>query len=152
MNLLAQISWSDGWRVPWSASLGVQFPFLTGLPICAATRYPAVTPRGKKTGEKSTTITRILSVTSVTNEETHTLCGWERDVTQLLEEEHASDCWDEIHDEVVVHHAPWIQFQPFEVVRTEVGPQLGASQNCEGQREVGSGLWDSGRTNDPVSW
>ena len=72
----------------------------------------------------------------MSSRETYTLCCGERHVPELLEEEHASHCWDQVHDEVVVHHAPRIQLQALEVVGAEIGGQLGSAENCGGQRQV----------------
>lgn len=147
MDLLAQISGSDGWKAPWAASLGDQFPFLAGQLICAVTLYPEVMPRKEQGQSPSITKKRKNCIQihkktteTITSGETYTLCSWERQVPELLEEKHACHCWDQVHDEVVVHHAPRIQLQTFEVVRAEMAFQLGATESCEGERQVRSGL------------
>lgn len=71
---------------------------------------------------------------------TYTLCSRERHVTKLLEEKDARHHWDQIHDEVVVHHTPRIQLQPFQVIRGEMCCQFRATESCDGQRRVEVGL------------
>lgn len=68
--------------------------------------------------------------------ETYTLRCWERHITELLEEEHACHRWHQVHNEVVIHHAPRIQLQTFEVIRAEVSHQLWAAENCYDERQV----------------
>lgn len=69
-------------------------------------------------------------------EETHTLGGREGHVAELLEEKDARYHWDQIHDEVIVHHAPRVQLQTFQVIRGEMSGQFGAAEGCEAQGSV----------------
>lgn len=142
MDLPAQFSGSNGWRGPWAVSLGVQFPFRAVPQICAVTLYPAVMPSNNRDNiyDNNTNLYDKETTKTITRGETYTLSSWERDFTELLEEKDACHRWDQIHDEVVVHHTPRIQLQTFEVVRGEMGCQLWATESCEGQRRVSSGL------------
>lgn len=138
MDLPAQISGSDGWTGPWAASSGAQFPFQAVPQTCAAVRCPAAKPRNHRDDQQARW--RLWFCDGVTREATYALRGWERDVPELPEEKDACHRWDQIHDEVVVHHAPRVQLQTFQVVRGEKGRQLWATEYCESQRQVGSGL------------
>lgn len=92
--------------------------------------------------------TAVNDVPSLTDKQktsqTYTLSGREGDVTELLEEKGACNGGDQIHDQVVVHHAPRIQLQAFEVVRGEQCRQLRAAEGFEGGK-VSSALKDEGK-------
>lgn len=84
--------------------------------------------------------TELKTNTTRKQRETYTLCSRERHVTELLEEKDACHHWDQIHDEVIVHHTPRIQLQPFQVVRAEMCCQFRAPESCGSQRRVDGGL------------
>lgn len=125
-----------------SCELGSSISFSSWSTVLCCNPIPSSNAY-KKTGPISkNNITFVHSkdtAEDITVVETYTLCCGQRDISELLEEKDACHCWDQVHDQVVVHHAPRIQLQTFEVVGAEMACQLGAAESCEGQRHVSSG-------------
>ena len=70
--------------------------------------------------------------------DTYTLGRGEGDVAELPEEEEARHLGHQVHDEVVVYHAPGVQLHALQVVGAEVDGELRAADRCrEGTRQEG---------------
>lgn len=135
-NSPVRISGWDGWRAPWAASSAARFLSPADPQVCAADQFPAATPGQEESANQHLAYRKQDVLKSGL---TYTLRCREGDVTQLLEEEDARHGGDQVHDQVVVHHAPGVQLQAFEVVWREVGRQLGAAESWWRFRQIRRG-------------